>query len=92
MKNVDIVGREHGNHIIYDYEQQFEHLDELKQYIKGEKKHVGLLGDNLPNNCHSHHIKPYFPDNPDASFVFLPAFTGNLKVGQKLVVEGNCFE
>lgn len=91
VKNVDIIGREHGNHIIYDYEQQYEHVNELIQFIKGEKKHFALQ-DDFPKNCHSHKLKPYFPDNPDETFMFAPAFTGNLKIGQKMEVEGNCFE
>merc|ERR1711935_996873 len=48
--------------------------------------------NEIPKNCHAHKIKPYFPDNHHAEFVFAPAFTGQLKVNQKIEVEGNCFE
>jgi hypothetical protein len=90
-KNVFLGGD--SNDIYFDYEQQHAHLKDLTSYLKGEKQHISAsLGVDLPKNCHSHIVKPYFPDDPTDQFMFAPAFTGQLKLNQPVTHEGNCFE
>lgn len=36
-------------------------------------------------------MKPFFPDNPDAEFMFAPAYTGQLLLNKPIKIEGNCF-
>lgn len=79
-----------SNHLYFDYEQQSNHLQEMTSFLKGEKD-FKQVGDVAPN-CHTY--RSNFTD-PDAQFMFLPAFTGQLKPAPgftKVTFEGNCFE
>ena len=63
----------------------------MTSFYKGEKlfKQPKELRDNT-NNCHKFRVND---TNPDAQFMFLPAFTGNLKPSSpKVTFEGNCFQ
>lgn len=73
-----------------DYRQQAAHIEELTAYIKGDKKY-SLPNTEEPIGCHTY--RGGDPGNPDATFEFLPAFTGNINpVNNTLSFEGNCFE
>ena len=73
-----------------DYRQQAAHIEELTAYVKGEKSHQSLKTDE-PVGCHTY--RGGDPDDPDATFMFFPAFTGKIDaVNNTLSFEGNCFE
>jgi len=77
-----------SNHYYFDYEQQTNHLNEMTSFLKGEKE-FKQPGD-VEQNCHTYRKSSV---SPDAQFMFLPAFTGQLKPGHtKVSFEGNCFE
>lgn len=73
-----------------DYRQQAAHIEELTAWVKGEKNH-SLPGTDETVGCHSY--RGGDPGNPDATFEFLPAWTGKVNpVNSTLEIEGNCFE
>ena len=80
-----------NNHLYFDYQQQKMHLDELTSFYKGEKKFThpkDLRG--IEESCHTWRSGP---KDPDAQFMFLPAFTGQIAdKSPKISFEGNCFK
>jgi hypothetical protein len=78
-----------GKDYYLDYEQQAKHLEELTSYLKNEK--VFNQPRDTPSVCHTH--KRNATTDPDAEFVFLPAYVGQITPkNSKLEFEGNCFE
>ena len=54
--------------------------------LKNEKSFK--FGDEFPT-CHSNRSTT---NDPDAMYMFLPAYTGTIKFDSKISFEGNCFE
>uniref|UniRef100_A0A7S3IGQ5 Uncharacterized protein n=1 Tax=Strombidium inclinatum TaxID=197538 RepID=A0A7S3IGQ5_9SPIT len=72
----------------FDYRQQAQHLEEMTKFLKGEREFK--QPDDVPPTCHSNRTGP---PNPDAQFMFFPAFTGQIEPSNpKIEFEGNCFE
>lgn len=60
----------------------------MTSYLKKEKDFTKPTDDAY--TCHKKRTNNN--TNPDAMFQFAPAFTGPVLFGQKLEIEGNCFE
>jgi hypothetical protein len=74
---------------LFNYEQQTDHLQRLTSYLKDEQPFY-KSGDSFPKNCHSNRSPT---TDPDASFQFLPVWTGKVSPSNPVLeLEGNCFE
>ena len=64
----------------------------MTSFLKGEKDFK--QPNDVPQNCHTWRDNTkYAPKNLTAEFMFLPAFTGQVKpTSPKVSFEGNCFE
>ena len=69
-KHIDV---QKNPHYYFDYKQQTRHLNDLTAYLKKDK----VFGQQAEfPTCHTNRTTN---TDPDSAYMFLPAYTGNLK-------------